>query len=298
MVGTPAATRLGRPGRLAYDARVPPAPRRSRDLDVRVLPVHAAGSVPVPYVIAGMDEQVGRETVWDAHAHPTHELSWTLRGASGVTVGDRTWAITPSIGLWLPAGTVHSGHAPPGTWYRTAQFGVHAVAPLADGPVAVEITPLLGLLLDRLTGTALTPRSRELTEQLVLDVLEPSPHAVAVQLPTTAVLRPVVAALDADPADRRSLAEWAAELGVSPRTLTRAFRAGTGLSFGRWRSAVRAHHAVLLLAAGEPVEDVAEAVGYRSASAFGAAFRQEVGLTPGRFRPAGTTGPARPDLDR
>lgn len=248
--------------------------------------MHAAGSVPVPFVIAGMDEQVARETVWGAHAHPTHELSWTLRGASSVTVGDRTWAITPSIGLWLPAGTVHAGHAPPGTWYRTAHFGTHAVPPLAEGPVAVEITPLLGLLLDRLAGAALHPRSRDLTEQLVLDVLEPSPHAVAIRRPTTGLLRPVVEAFDADPADPRSLADWAAELGVSTRTLTRAFRAETGLSLGRWRAAARAHHAVLLLAAGDPVEQVAEAVGYRSASAFGVAFRHEVGLTPGRFRPA------------
>ncbi len=47
---------------------------------------------------------------------------------------------------------------------------------------------------------------------------------------------------------------------------------------------MRAQHAVRLLALGFEVEVVAEAVGYRSASAFGAAFRRTTGMTPGRFR--------------
>lgn len=260
-------------------------------VDSRALPLFAAGAVPVPYVIDRMDELLHRVTVWEPHAHPTHELLWNARGASSVTVDSRTWAITPTTGLWLPAGTVHSARAPAGTWYRTAQFGVHAVPPLAGAPVAVEITPLLGLLLERLVDAGLDAASRELTERMVLDVLTPAPHQVLVQRPQSALLRPVVAAVDADPGDPRSLADWAVELGVSPRTLTRAFRAETGLSMGRWQAAVRAQQAVLLLAAGESVDDVADAVGYRSASAFGAAFRRETGLTPGRFQPA----PARGD---
>jgi AraC-like DNA-binding protein len=272
---------------------VPSAPAA---VDSRALPLFAAGAVPVPYVIDRMDELLSRVTVWEPHAHPTHELLWNARGASGVTVGARTWAITPTTGLWLPAGTVHSARAPAGTWYRTAQFGVHAVAPLAAGPVAVDVTPLLGLLLERLVDPGLTAASRALTEQMVLDVLAPAPHEVLVTRPRSALLQPVVAAVDADPGDPRTLADWADQLGVSPRTLTRAFRAETGLSLGRWHAAVRAQQAVLLLAAGESVDDVADAVGYRSASAFGAAFRRETGLTPSRFQPgaAGADGPIAP----
>ncbi len=254
-------------------------------VDRRELPVFAAGSVPVPYVIHPMDELLDRDTLWPPHAHPTHELLWNLRGASSATVDARTWAITPTIGLWLPAGTLHTAHGPAGTWYRTAQFGVHAVPPLAPGPVAIEVTALLRLLLDRLTEPDLTADSRALTERMVIDVLTPAAHEVAVRLPQSALLAPVVAAVTSDPGDPRALAEWSAELGVSPRTLTRAFRAETGLSFGRWQATVRTQRAVLLLGAGETVEVVAEAVGYRSASAFGAAFRRETGLTPGAFRP-------------
>lgn len=254
-------------------------------VDSRALPVYSAGSVAVPYVIDGMDELVSRETVWAPHAHPTHELLWNLRGASSVTVADRTWAITPTTGLWLPAGTVHTARAPAGTWYRAAQFGVHAVRPLADAPVAVDVTPLLALLLDRLQDPALAEASRALTEQMVLDLLVPAPHEVAVTTPRSPLLRPVVDALTADPGDPRALADWATALGVSPRSLTRAFRAETGLSLGGWQAAVRAQRAVLLLAAGERVDDVAEAVGYATASAFGAAFRRRTGRSPSAFQP-------------
>lgn len=87
-----------------------------------------------------------------------------------------------------------------------------------------------------------------------------------------------------NPGDGRTLSRWAAELGVSARTLTRAFNAETGTSFARWVAGVRAQHAVELLSRGWAVEIVAEEVGYRSASAFGAAFRRTTGLTPGAFR--------------
>ncbi len=119
---------------------------------------------------------------------------------------------------------------------------------------------------------------------MVLDVLRPSPRALLVQLPTSPLLRPIVDVVRADPADQRTLAGWATALGCSTRTLTRAFRAETGTSFARWVASVRAQHAVRLLALGFEVEVVAEAVGYRSASAFGAAFRRTTGMTPGRFR--------------
>jgi AraC-like DNA-binding protein len=261
-------------------------PHAHKHVDSRSLPMFAAGAVEVPYVIQGMDELVSRDTVWEEHAHPTHELLWNLRGASSATTGTRTWTITPTLGLWVPAGVPHSGHVPAGTWYRAAQFSTHAASPLSSTPVAVEITPLLALLLDRLGEPDLGPASRSLTEQLVLDVLVPSPHELFVQVPHGNLLAPIAAVLTANPADPRTLSAWADQLGVSPRTITRAFRAETGLSFARWQAVLRAQRAVLLLARGTSVEHTAEAVGYRSASAFGVAFRRTTGQTPGHFRPA------------
>ncbi|MFN3601944.1 MAG: helix-turn-helix domain-containing protein [Dietzia sp.] len=259
---------------------------RRGEVETRTLPVHAAGDAVMPFVITGMDELVARDTEWDPHSHPTHELLWNRSGASTATIGSRTWSITPFVGLWIPAGVLHSAAAPAGTWYRTAHVDTRTSSPLPGEPVAVEVTPLLTLLLERLVDHTLGTRSRELTEQMVFDLLEPSPHALLVQRPDAELLRPIVAALETNPGDDRSLTEWAARLGVSERTVTRAFRTETGLSFGAWQAAFRAQHASVLLGTGMPVDEVAERVGYRSASAFGAAFRRTTGLTPGQFRPA------------
>lgn len=254
------------------------------DVDRRSLPLYEAGSVDVPYVIDGMDESIQRNTFWEEHSHPTHELIWNTRGTSSLTVGSRTWTITPSVGLWIPAGVRHTAWTPAGTWYRTAMFSVQTTVPIADEPVAVDVTDLLRLLLDRLVEPGLHTASRATTEAMVLDVLAPSPHELLTHVPASELLAPIVAAVDADVRAAGTLDEWAARLGVSARTITRQFQAETGLGFSRWVAASRIQRAIVLLTEGERIDDVAAAVGFRSASAFGTAFRRVTGSSPGRFR--------------
>ncbi|MFD6620319.1 helix-turn-helix transcriptional regulator [Streptomyces diastaticus] len=254
--------------------------------ETRTLPAHAPGAVETPFVIQGYEEVVAYDTAWNDHSHSFHELLWNERGASSAIVGSRIWTITPAVGLWMPAGTLHSGVAAAGTCLRACFFGFRTTASISDAPVAVEITPLLRLLLERLGEPELRRASRAATEALVLDVLAPAPRELLVRLPSSPLLRPIADAVREDPGDRRTLTDWAAARGVSPRTLTRAFTAETGTSFARWVGAVRAQHAIGLLTRGWEVEAVAEQVGYRSSSAFGAAFRRATGLAPGAFRPS------------
>ena len=71
------------------------------------------------------------------------------------------------------------------------------------------------------------------------------------------------------------------------RTLERRFVVETGSSLGRWRLRLRLTRALELLAAGMSVSDAGLAVGYASTSAFVAAFKRELGSTPGRYFAAG-----------
>ncbi|MGM7671273.1 AraC family transcriptional regulator [Microbacterium sp. A93] len=274
----------------------------------RPMALEPAGSVPADFTSVGIGETLAAATRWPDHSHAVHELLWHDAGASTLRVGQRTWTVTPAIGLWMPAGTVHAASAPAGTRYRATYFSPDAGRPaghsasrpaghsasrsagplsataLPAGPASVRITVLLRELLDRLGVSGLATSSRELTEAMVLDVLAPSPHQFLVHEPTAALLQPIVTAVLADPADRRTLGDWALRLRVSERTITRAFRAETGLGFVRWVGSVRVQQATALLAAGEPIEEIAEAMGYRSPSAFGAAFRKLTGTTPSSLR--------------
>ena len=55
------------------------------------------------------------------------------------------------------------------------------------------------------------------------------------------------------------------------------------MTFGQWRRHARFLDALRLLAEGRAVKAVARDAGYRSASAFVAAFSETFGTTPGRY---------------
>lgn len=253
-------------------------------VDRRALPRYAAGAIDVPFVIARHQEHVAHDTRWSTHSHPTHELLWNDHGVSQVKVDSRTWLVTRSLGLWMPAGVLHAGAAPAGTRCNFTHFGYNAVASISADPVAVELSPLLRLLLERQADPTLSSRSRQITEAAVLDILTPSPQEVFLHIPHSKLLAPIVAGLRENPGLQRSVAEWSTQLGVSARTLTRTFQAETGMGFIQWIAALKAQHAVILLSGGDELEDIAEALGYSSTSAFGAAFKRTTGFTPSAFR--------------
>jgi AraC-like DNA-binding protein len=76
------------------------------------------------------------------------------------------------------------------------------------------------------------------------------------------------------------------EIGASERTLARLCRADLGMSFPQWRTQLRLHHALVLLADDTPVTVVAHRCGWSSASAFIDVFRRAFGHTPGTYRRA------------
>ena len=152
------------------------------------------------------------------------------------------------------------------------------------GPVPVSVTPLLAELIDYMGSGSLGTAQRERAEALLCDLLLPvAMTTIDVGIPSDERAAAVAAAVLADPADGRTLAEWGKQVGASGRTLARAFLAGTGMPFGRWRRLARLHAALPQLATGQAVGTVARHVGYETPSAFVAAFRRETGLTPAAY---------------
>ena len=100
---------------------------------------------------------------------------------------------------------------------------------------------------------------------------------------TSPLARRVAAALAADPADTPRATVLATELGVSTRTLERAFIADAKMTLGEWRQRSRIARAIALLAGGSDVKDVALEVGFATPSAFVTAFKKYVGITPGKI---------------
>jgi AraC-like DNA-binding protein len=76
------------------------------------------------------------------------------------------------------------------------------------------------------------------------------------------------------------MAVLCSEVGVSVRTIERAFRKDVGTNFESWRRQVRLTKAVELLVSGCSIKEVAYKVGYCQSSAFVEMFRRTFGTTP------------------
>ncbi|MGK2949936.1 MAG: helix-turn-helix transcriptional regulator [Acidimicrobiales bacterium] len=111
--------------------------------------------------------------------------------------------------------------------------------------------------------------------------IEPSPAGpLTLPNPPAGPAGDLAALLEADPGRPESLDDLAALVGASRRTIERSFRSATGLSAGAWRRRLRLATALEDLGAGMAVGTVATRAGYASQSAFGAAFRTELGASP------------------
>ncbi|WP_201295125.1 MULTISPECIES: helix-turn-helix transcriptional regulator [Nocardia] len=221
---------------------------------------------------------------FELHEHPQHQIAWAARGVLAVEVGDSRWVLPPTRALWIPAGIAHRT----GTSDGAAMRGIFldpGRCPIAFGaPTMLRVTRLLHELFDLLTTAHTTRERRARAEAVVFDLLEPvEVIPIGAHRPTDPRARQVADALAADPADPRTLAEFAAHVAASPRTLARLFVAETGLGFGQWRTQIRLAASLPLLAAGLPIARIAGRVGYATPSAYVAAFRRAVGVSPGRY---------------
>ncbi len=133
-------------------------------------------------------------------------------------------------------------------------------------------------------GTPRRPPDARLVAVLV-DELAAAPRQ-GTYLPTSEdpLLRPILGALEAQPEDPRTLAQWARVVHATERTPARRCQRDLGMAFGEWRQRLRLVRALALLEAGRSVESIALDLGYGSSSAFIAMFRRMTGSSPAKLR--------------
>ena len=222
--------------------------------------------------------------VFDWHTHADHQLAWAASGVLTVRTESSAWVLPPSRALWIPAGVPHETLSAGAATMRSAYLRPDRCPVSWAEPTPVSAGPLLCELIGYLEDRGLRQDQRARAEAVLIDLLRPvAMTTVEVRWPADDLARLVAERLAESPADGRTLAGWGHEVGASERTLARAFLAGTGVSFGRWRTMLRIQTALTALAAGEPVALVARRVGYDSDSAFVQAFRRETGVTPGAY---------------
>lgn len=240
----------------------------------------------------------------DWHDHAVHQLIHPSRGVLLISTAAGEWIVPPHRAVWVPAHIAHAHTAHGATDMRCVTFGASDNPLRLDQPTVLAVTPLLREAVAVLSADDGLPAAhRRHIELVVLDQLHRvEPLRAYLPLPADPRLRDVMDLLRADPADPRTLTALGRAVGASERTLSRLFRAQTGMTFPQWRTQLRLHHALTLLAAGARVTETATACGWSGPSPFIQAFRAAFGTTPGLYgrqdpRPplsSGSTDPSGP----
>lgn len=216
------------------------------------------------------------------HRHDRGQLIYARAGIMIVTTPRGAWVVPPHRAVWVPAGTDHGVAC--GTAVSMRTLLVAGAADLPDACAVVQVPPLLReLVLEAVEGAPAAVQRAHIDALIVGGIRDGRVAPLHLPEPVDPRARRIAAAIVAEPADRRTLADWARELGASPRTLTRRFVDETGMTFRQWQRQARLLAALVRLARDEPVTTVALDLGYDSPSAFIQAFRRALGSTPARY---------------
>lgn len=220
------------------------------------------------------------------HRHRKGQLVLAVHGGVTCEVANAIWIVPPNHAVWIPGGMPHSNSAT-----DNARIYILFVEPdaaqMPDDCCTVAISRLVRELIDYLAAQGPSYADDGPTARLVGVLLEqlvaaPVEH-LSLPMSDHRKIRQISAALIADPADRRTLAQWARDLAMSERSLARLVTKETGLTFGRWRQQFHLIVALRELSAGATVQQVAGTLGYASVTAFITMFKKALGQPPAQY---------------
>ncbi|MEU0094546.1 helix-turn-helix transcriptional regulator [Kribbella sp. NPDC006257] len=242
-----------------------------------------------PEAPTALRQLAGGERI-DLHVHDDHQIVYAAAGVNSITTDQGTWVAPATRAIWVPARTPHAHRA-------YGETALHLVG-LTDNPLGLNkpavlsVHPLLRELIIAYTDDPSddsAPRHR--LRAVLLDQLQLSTEQTALRLPAPrdSRLAAVCAILNTTPADNRSLSALGSAVGASERTLSRLFRTEFAMTFPQWRTQLRLHHALILLADSHPVTTVALTCGWSTPSAFIHTYKQTFTTTPGQRRAGAPT---------
>jgi AraC-like DNA-binding protein len=194
------------------------------------------------------------------HAHRSDQLIYATSGMMEVSSGQSLWSM------------------------RTLYWRPGLVARAKPSVAVLHVTPLLReLILEAVRIDQLRIRNRyecALRDLLIPQLEKATPMPTFMTLPQEERALAVAREILKNPAESKTMAALCAEVGVSVRTIERAFRKEVGIDFESWRRQVRLTKAVELLVSGCSVKETAFEIGYCQPSAFVEMFRRTFGTTP------------------
>ena len=254
-----------------------------------------SGDVPVLIQRQTAQAGVGK----GLHAHPEGQFYFAIQGLIAIETAAGRIVMPPGRAGWIPPGVTHGarviggvqGFADGEQVGFTMYLAPERCTAFPAVPIVLGVSDLVADMLGRMsrwpTGRPLSDREQRFLQVFLDELTSAPPELLRLTLPANAGLARIAAAMAEDLAGEISLDDWADTIGMSRRTITRRFRAETGLSIVEWRQIARMQRALELLGEGESVTSVSLTLGYDSVSSFIAIFKRLLGVTPGRLNAAG-----------
>jgi AraC-like DNA-binding protein len=244
------------------------------------------------------------------HAHEEYVIAVVEAGAARTRLGRGAVVVPAGAVLALDPGAVHTGEPahPDGYRYRALYVGEELVRRSAGPAAAADVSPpapaptfprapihdpALAARLTRahalLEGGADPLAAEEaLVDALAMLVRRHGTRARRAGAPGAAgrggaMARRVREFLEEEHARVVTLAELSALTGLSPCSVSRAFRAAVGVPPYTYLALVRVRRARELIARGLPLSVVTHATGFADQSHFTRRFKQVMGVTPGQY---------------
>lgn len=222
------------------------------------------------------------------HHHAWYQLMYASRGVLNVEYQNQIMLVPPQKAIWLPPNCDHRVRVPVGAHFHSLYFRPDVVSELGDVSKVLSVTALvreLILAIGEIThfDKTLDEKGLRLTQVLIDQLSFQADSGLSLLIPCDKRLSKLVTCIIQSPSNQLGIEDWAKDLGLSSRTITRLFTKEVGMGFKEWRQKVRLLEAINLLEQGLPVTQVALEVGYQSPSAFTYAFKQVFDINPASY---------------
>lgn len=214
-------------------------------------------------------------------------LLWQVKGESLFEVEGVDIALAAGSALWIPTRSRHSFTMQPNSSVLPMFFPDAEPGSGLSHPTIVVIEDHVETACLALVGSyySLVDPPADLTNIVRSLIVAQTAVPDGVRMPTSLPALRIARGLLLSPGDRRTLADWARVVHLSTRSLERAFRSETGLTWRQWRQACRMARATHMLVDGNAsVTTIAHRVGFDTHSSFTRSFREFHGVSPTEYR--------------
>ncbi|WP_322852451.1 AraC family transcriptional regulator [Vibrio harveyi] len=234
--------------------------------------------------IVGIAADVGQHDS-GMHEHKKGQLLYAPQGCMTFALDNSICILPPTKAVWIPPHTSHRAVMTNVVAYRSLYFDCSKYT-CPDEIVMIEVNDLLKALIDKMAlwEWEIEETKTQATSNLFWEELyQAKQFEFSLPLPSDRRLTGFRKAMTKGDFIAPELNQLSQTVGASSKTITRLFKAETGMSYQDWRQQWRLLKAIELLCEERQVSDVAHCLEFSSDSAFIAFFKKQTGQTPLTF---------------